>query len=87
MHTLGYSFRPWRGALSIADGPSIARYLRDTAAEFGIDRRIRFRHRAVRADWSSADAAWTVNVETGPARRLERFRCRFLFMCSGLLRL
>jgi cation diffusion facilitator CzcD-associated flavoprotein CzcO len=45
MHTLGYAFHPWRGAKAIADGPSILRYVRDTAAEHGVDRRVRFRHR------------------------------------------
>ena len=28
MHTLGYAFRPWRGAKAIADGPSILTYVR-----------------------------------------------------------
>ena len=37
----------------------------------------------VRAAWSSADAAWTVEVERGPARELVRMTCGFLFMCSG----
>ena len=41
MHTLGYSFRPWDGEKSIADGDSILQYIKDTAAEYGIDRRIR----------------------------------------------
>jgi cation diffusion facilitator CzcD-associated flavoprotein CzcO len=45
MFTLGYSFRPWRERRAIADGPSILKYLRDTAHEFGIDRHIRFQHR------------------------------------------
>src|SRR5690606_27375099 len=32
MHTLGYSFRPWTGDQAIADGASILRYIRETAA-------------------------------------------------------
>src|SRR4051812_45090288 len=42
MYTLGFSFRPWRDAKAIADGPAILQYLRETAAAYGIDRRIRF---------------------------------------------
>src|SRR5439155_18057581 len=38
MHTLGYRFRPWTQAKAIADGPTILRYIRDTAADAGIDR-------------------------------------------------
>ena len=64
MHTLGYRFRPWTEAKAIADGPSILSYVRDTAAEAGIDSRIRFGHRVRRASWSSARARWTVEVET-----------------------
>src|SRR5688572_18838431 len=65
MYTLGFSFRPWTGDKSIADGPSILRYLEDTAAAYGIDRHIRYRIRVKRADWSSADAAWDVVAERG----------------------
>ena len=68
MYTLGYSFRPWSSNRSIADGPSILQYLRDTAEEHGIDRTIRFGHRVRRALWSSADALWTVEAEVGPER-------------------
>jgi cation diffusion facilitator CzcD-associated flavoprotein CzcO len=50
MFTLGYPFKPWRDPKSIADGPSILAYVRETAAEFGIDRRIRFRTKVVGAD-------------------------------------
>ena len=53
MHTLGYSFRPWEDAQAIADGPSILRYIRDTAADYGVSDRVRLGHRVVRADWSS----------------------------------
>ena len=56
MYTLGYSFRPWREAKAIADGPSILSYVRETARDYGIDQHIRFRHHVKRASWSSADA-------------------------------
>src|SRR5690349_5522390 len=60
MYTLGFAFKPWTDAKAIADGPSILAYLDETAREHGIDRHIRTGHRVVRADWSSADARWTV---------------------------
>lgn len=84
MQTLGYRFRPWTAAESIADGPSILSYVRDTAREAGIDRRIRFGHRVVSADWSGADARWTVEAEHDG--RTVRFTCDFLYMCSGYYR-
>ncbi len=83
MYTLGYSFKPWTGRKAIADGWSILEYLRETAEENGIDRKIRFRHRVKRASWSSEDARWTVEVERGERNELVHFECNFLFMCSG----
>lgn len=81
MHTLGYRFRPWTQAKAIADGPSILRYIRDTAAEAGVDRRIRFGHRVVRAAWSSEDARWT--VEAVHRGRPVRMTASFLYLCTG----
>jgi cation diffusion facilitator CzcD-associated flavoprotein CzcO len=82
MYTLGYRFRPWKEAKAIADGPSIRKYISDAAKEYGIDRKIRYGHRAKSAAWSSANARWTVQV-AGPAGRTLCFTCRFLYMCSG----
>jgi monooxygenase len=81
MFTLGYNFRPWTEAKAIADGPSILNYLRETAADHGVDRHIRFDHRVQRADWDSQTARWT--VEVAHDGRTVHFTCNFLFMCSG----
>ncbi len=83
MYTLGYSFKPWTEAKAIADGPSILRYLDETAREHGIDKHIRHQHRVVAASWSTPDARWTVTVERGPEQERVEFTCNFLFMCSG----
>jgi monooxygenase len=83
MFTLGYSFMPWKEARSIADGPAILNYLRETAHKFGIDRHIRFRQRVRSASWSSGQACWTVEAEVGEHREPVRYTCNFLFLCSG----
>ncbi len=86
MFTLGYSFRPWPGAKSIADGPSILQYINDTATEAGIDQHIRFHHRILAAAWSTEDARWTVTAErTDTGERIE-LTCGFLLSCSGYYR-
>ncbi|GAA4341138.1 NAD(P)/FAD-dependent oxidoreductase [Variovorax defluvii] len=82
MYTLGYSFRPWTDEKSVAAGPTILQYLRDTAREHGIDKLIRYGHRLRRADWSSEEAAWTVEIEREAQDPL-RMRCTFLLMCVG----
>ena len=81
MFTLGYRFKPWTEAKAIADGPSILNYIRQTAAEFGIDRHIRFNHKVVASSWSSATARWTVTVARGDETLT--YTCNFLLMCSG----
>ncbi|HEX4669839.1 MAG TPA: NAD(P)/FAD-dependent oxidoreductase [Solirubrobacterales bacterium] len=86
MHTLGYRFRPWTEAKSIADGPSILRYVRDTAREAGIDRHIRLRHRVVNAEWSSAEARWSVEAERTDTGEAVSLSCGFLFVNSGYYR-
>src|SRR6195952_3010473 len=68
MFTLGYSFRPWTEAKSIADGPSILQYIRETARVHGIDRKIRFRHGVTRASWCSEEERWIVQAERGTSR-------------------
>ncbi len=82
MHTLGYDFKPWREAKAIADGPSIWKYVNETADENGIRQHIRFRHKVVSAAWSSEDACWTVTTQTGDGTMAD-LTCNFLYMCSG----
>ncbi|MDP6994532.1 MAG: NAD(P)/FAD-dependent oxidoreductase, partial [Woeseiaceae bacterium] len=69
MHTLGYRFKPWRHEKSIAGGPVIMDYLRETVAEHDLARHIRFGHQVTRAEWSSVDARWTLTV-TRPSREM-----------------
>jgi monooxygenase len=86
MYTLGFRFRPWPDAKTIADGPAILDYVRETARDYGIDQQIRFNHRVVRAEWSSEDSLWTVESLQTETEQTVRFTCRFLFMCSGYYR-
>ena len=86
MFTLGYSFRPWREAKAIADGPDILTYVRETAREYDVDRHIRFHHRVVRAEWSTDDARWTVEAQRTDTGETVHLTCGFLFTCTGYYR-
>ena len=86
MHTLGYSFRPWDGEKSIADGDSILQYIKDTAAEAGVDRHIRYNHRVTAANWSSEDARWHVTAERADTGETLSLTAGFVFGCSGYYR-
>jgi cation diffusion facilitator CzcD-associated flavoprotein CzcO len=83
MHTLGFSFKPWTEAKSIADGPSILRYLKQTVAQFGIDKHIRFGQLVTQAQWSTDDAQWKVTATNKATGVSNTITCSFLFMCSG----
>ena len=86
MFTLGYRFRPWAKAEAIADGGSIRSYIRDTAREHGVDRKVRFGHRVVRAEWSTPEARWTVEAVRADTGETVVLTCSFLFACSGYYR-
>ena len=83
MHTLGYSFKPWTAAKSIADGPNILSYLRETASQYGIDKKIRFKHLVTSAEWSTDNATWTVTATRSDSRDTVSYTCNYLYMCSG----
>lgn len=83
MHTLGFSFKPWTHEKSIADGPSIMQYLRETVREHRIEDHIRFDTLVASASWSTPDARWTVVARDAKSGDETRYSCNFLFMCSG----
>jgi monooxygenase len=86
MFTLGYGFRPWREARAIADGPAILEYVKDTARAYGIDRHIRFGHRVVRAEWSSAQQRWDVEAQCTESGETVHMSAGFLLACTGYYR-
>ena len=81
MFTLGYRFRPWNDPKAIADGPAILEYIRETAQEFKIDQKIRYNTRVKKASWSTQEARWTIEAETGIS--IVRLTCNFLYLCTG----
>ena len=83
MHTLGYSFKPWNSAKAIADGPSILRYVKETAAENHIDEKIRYSHKLTAANWDSASSRWTLTVAQTDTGNSVQISCNFLYMCAG----
>jgi len=86
MFTLGYAFKPWTDTRSLADGPSILNYIRETAAEHDIDRHIHYQQRVKSADWDSKAARWAVTVESADTGETRQVSCNFLYSCSGYYR-
>ena len=81
MYTLGFPFRPWRGASSIATGEEIRDYVQATAHDEGVTERIHFGQRVERLEWSSADRRWTVTSRTRDG--LVRHTARFVYLATG----
>jgi monooxygenase len=83
LHTFGYEFKPWRDDKAIADGAAILRYIRETQTENGIERHIRLHHKVTRAEWSSAQARWLVQVSRVDTGETVHYTCNWLFVASG----
>jgi cation diffusion facilitator CzcD-associated flavoprotein CzcO len=83
MHTLGYSFKPWDSAKAIADGPSILKYVQETAQENRIEEKIQFDSKLVSANWDSATSRWLLDVARSDTEQLSQISCNFLYMCAG----
>jgi len=91
MHTLGYRFRPWPEDRVLADGPSIKKYVEETAAEYAVDQQVRFGHKALAYDWDSTTQRWTITFETTNTGRptgrgkptTGTITANFLWNCSG----
>ncbi|KAL6792641.1 FAD/NAD(P)-binding domain-containing protein [Trichoderma sp. SZMC 28012] len=81
LHTFGFGWQPWQENRAIADGDAIARYLRTTAEMDGIYSHIRFQHRIIAANWSSASELWTLEVEI-KGRSVE-MHTKFLILGTG----
>ena len=83
MYTLGYSFKPWVGNKSLADGPSILKYLTETAEETGVTNHIHYGRKVLSARWDSTETNWIVTVQRTDGGEMEEWRGNFLLMCSG----
>lgn len=83
MHTLGYSFKPWEASKAIADGPSILKYVRETAKEYGVESLIRYQQKVKQANWSSEQQCWELTIEDGAGGTEQSLKTRFLHLCAG----
>ena len=73
MFTFGYTWRPWKSDIALADGPLIREYIDTVADEYDVDRLIRYEHRITSADWDSdagaLDGDGRPSATRPPARR------------------
>jgi cation diffusion facilitator CzcD-associated flavoprotein CzcO len=82
MYTFGFSFKPWIDDKTLADGPSILAYLKETAEEHDVVSKIRYGQRVTRATWSSDTAKWTLDI-TKKDGTTTQLTCSFVYSCTG----
>ena len=83
MYSFAYHFRPWHDTKILADGPKIKRYVEDTAAEYGVTDKIRFRRKVTRASWSSDESRWTVEATDEATGQTERYSAKYVVGATG----
>lgn len=83
MFTFGYSFKPWIESRVLADGPSIKRYMTETAKAFGIDKKIRYGRQVVNANFSTKTGLWTIEANDEASGESEKYTANFLMVCTG----
>ncbi len=85
MFTFGYTWRPWRSDIALADGPLIRDYIDTVADEYDVNRLIRYEHRITHAAWDSEQARWTVTASVGAPGSGETvtLTASFLWSCAG----
>lgn len=86
LHTFSYEFKPWENNKAIASAGAIMDYLREAMTEYGIDRKIRLHHKVLKAQWSTADARWLVEIERADTGERIAMSCGWFFCASGYYR-
>jgi cation diffusion facilitator CzcD-associated flavoprotein CzcO len=88
LHTFGFPWRPWLQSKAIADGTSIRNYIRESAEEFGIDKKIQYNTKLLGADWSSDEQRWSLSTGSKPSgdgnfQNTRNLKARFVIFSTG----
>ena len=83
MFTLGYNFRPWPDTKMLADGPSIRKYIEETAEQHQVVDKIHFGLKVLSEEWSSESNRWTVTAQNEETGEEETFTAGFVLNCTG----
>jgi monooxygenase len=86
LYTFGFDFRPWREENAIASGESIRAYLNDCVDDEGLREHVQFHSRVVRAEWSTPQARWSVEIEDVRTGERRTQSAGWLFAGTGYYR-
>lgn len=82
LHTFGFPWKPWTEKESIAQGDAIVRYMKRTATDEAIDRKIKFNRTVREMDWDSKAKAWSIETLVH-SKTAETLQCRFVLLATG----
>ncbi|QKX17663.1 NAD(P)/FAD-dependent oxidoreductase [Microbulbifer sp. YPW1] len=83
MASFGFNFKPWYSDKVLAEGDNIRNYVKETATEFGLEKKVQYGLAITCADWSEARQRWTVTAVHEPSGEEKTFTCAFLINCAG----
>ncbi len=81
LYTFGFPWRHWDKPQAIADGESIQSYIKESAEQYGIDHKIKYRHKLLSADWSTVDQHWSLSIDADGKK--ETLTSRFIMIGTG----
>lgn len=86
LFTFGYDFKPWKEDKAIADGPSIKRYIEETANEYNVKEHIRFGHKVLSMNWVTQEQRWHISIQSTSATTTFTIKAKWIFNASGYYR-
>lgn len=82
LFTFGFPWRPWNENTAIAQGDLIKQYVKDSAAMYGIDKKIQYKTLVSGAQYSSSNKTWAMEATTNGTEK-RTIKCRFMLLCTG----
>ncbi|KAF2398120.1 FAD/NAD(P)-binding domain-containing protein [Trichodelitschia bisporula] len=84
LYTFSFAWAPWTQPTPIAEGGAIVKHMKESAARYGIDKHIQYRHKVKEAHWHSRLQNWTLVVEvTGEDGEVTKKEIRAKFVVLG----
>lgn len=81
--SFGYSFKPWNGSTTLADGGAIRDYIQQTAHEYGIKDKVHYGLKITNANWSSESRCWYITALKEGTNETVTYSCDFFVGCTG----
>jgi cation diffusion facilitator CzcD-associated flavoprotein CzcO len=81
LQSYGFPWRPWSKDNPLATGDSILTYLKESAEMYGIDKKIKLRHKVKQLSWLSRQQKWTLTVESDEGEKA--FRTPMVVLGTG----